>query len=216
MQGIIQGYKSHRQVSMQIDDVRQMVADSLAAKQRVLADDALMAATLAVAQHCEAVLRAGGKVMLAGNGGSAADAQHIAAELVARFEFDRPGLPALALSTDTSMLTAIGNDYGYEYVFSRQVQASGRPGDVFIGISTSGNSKNVVKAVEAAKAKGISTVALCGSCGCLAALCDFALAVPSAHTPRIQENHILLGHILCALIEESMFGESHRKPKQGG
>lgn len=200
---------------MQLQDVRQMVADSLAAKQRVLDDAELLAATLAVAQHCEAALKAGNKIMLAGNGGSAADAQHIAAELVARFEFDRPGLPALALSTDTSMLTAIGNDYGYEFVFSRQLEANGRAGDVFIGISTSGNSKNILKAVAAAKAKGISTVALCGAGGQLKTLCDFALAVPSTHTPRIQENHILLGHILCALVEESLFGASHRLPKTG-
>ncbi|MGH8516663.1 MAG: D-sedoheptulose-7-phosphate isomerase, partial [Panacagrimonas sp.] len=126
------------------------------------------------------------------------------------FEFDRPGLPSIALTTDTSMLTAIGNDYGYEHVFARQVQANGRAGDVFIGISTSGNSKNVVMAVEACKKMGITTVALCGAGGKLKGMCDHALAVPSTHTPRIQENHILIGHAICALVEDAIWGEEYR------
>lgn len=195
-----------------IGAVQAMVSDSLAVKQKVLADEALLGAVVRVALRIEAALRRGNKVMLAGNGGSAADSQHIAAEFVSRFEFDRPGLPALALTTDTSMLTAIGNDYGYEQVFARQVQANGREGDVFIGISTSGNSKNVVFAVEACKKAGIATVALCGAGGKLKDICDDALAVPSTHTPRIQENHILLGHALCALVEEAIWGTEY-KPK---
>lgn len=190
--------------------VKAMVQDSLAAKQRVLADESLLARIVTVAGVVEKAFRAGHKVMLAGNGGSAADSQHIAAEFVSRFEFDRPGLPSIALSTDTSMLTAIGNDYGYERVFERQVQANGQAGDVFIGISTSGNSKNVVKAVEACKAKGIITVALCGAGGVLKDLCDYALPVPSTHTPRIQENHILIGHIICAMVEEAIWGEQYQ------
>ncbi|MCC2656286.1 MAG: phosphoheptose isomerase [Panacagrimonas sp.] len=192
--------------------VRAMIVASLEAKQKVLGDERLLAAIVEVAEQVERALRAGNKVMLAGNGGSAADSQHIAAEFVSRFEFDRPGLPSIALTTDTSMLTAIGNDYGYEHVFSRQVQANGRAGDVFIGISTSGNSKNVMLAVEACKKMGITTVALCGAGGKLKDLCDHALAVPSTHTPRIQENHILIGHAICALVEEAIWGEEY-KPK---
>lgn len=193
--------------------VKAMVQDSLAAKQRVLADENLLARIVTVAAVVEKAFRAGHKVMLAGNGGSAADSQHIAAEFVSRFEFDRPGLPSIALSTDTSMLTAIGNDYGYERVFERQVQANGQAGDVFIGISTSGNSRNVIKAVEACKAKGIITVALCGAGGVLKDLCDYALPVPSTHTPRIQENHILIGHIICAMVEEAIWGDQYQ-PKR--
>jgi D-sedoheptulose 7-phosphate isomerase len=190
-----------------------MVADSIAAKEKVLADETLLASIVTVSEVVEAALRAGNKVMLAGNGGSAADSQHIAAEFVSRFEFDRPGLPSIALSTDTSMLTAIGNDYGYDYVFARQLEANGRAGDVFIGISTSGNSKNVVAAVEAAKTRGIITVALCGAGGKLKDICDYALPVPSTHTPRIQENHILIGHAICALVEEAIWGEQYKKQK---
>jgi D-sedoheptulose 7-phosphate isomerase len=193
--------------------VKAMVADSIAAKEKVLADETLLASIVTVSEVVEAALRAGNKVMLAGNGGSAADSQHIAAEFVSRFEFDRPGLPSIALSTDTSMLTAIGNDYGYDYVFARQLEANGRAGDVFIGISTSGNSKNVVAAVEAAKTRGIITVALCGAGGKLKDICDYALPVPSTHTPRIQENHILIGHAICALVEEAIWGEQYKKQK---
>jgi D-sedoheptulose 7-phosphate isomerase len=199
--------------TMNIAAVKAMVADSIAAKEKVLADETLLASIVTVSQVVEAALRAGNKVMLAGNGGSAADSQHIAAEFVSRFEFDRPGLPSIALSTDTSMLTAIGNDYGYDYVFARQLEANGRAGDVFIGISTSGNSKNVVAAVEAAKTRGIITVALCGAGGKLKDICDYALPVPSTHTPRIQENHILIGHAICALVEEAIWGEQYKKQK---
>lgn len=190
--------------------VRAFVANSIAAQRRVLDDPELVDAIANVARVVEQAFRAGNKVMLAGNGGSAADSQHIAAEFVSRFEFDRPGLPSIALSTDTSMLTAIGNDYGYEQVFSRQAQANGRAGDVFIGISTSGNSKNVLRAVEACKQMGIVTVALCGAGGKLASMCDHALQVPSTHTPRIQECHILIGHAICALVEEAIWGAEYK------
>lgn len=195
--------------AMNVAAVRTMIGESLAAKQKVLEDERLLATVVEVAQAVERALRAGNKVMLAGNGGSAADSQHIAAEFVSRFEFDRPGLASIALTTDTSMLTAIGNDYGYDYVFARQVEANGRAGDVFIGLSTSGNSKNVIRAVDAAKAMGITTVALCGAGGRLREICDYALPVPSTHTPRIQENHILLGHAICALVEEAIWGAEH-------
>lgn len=198
-----------------VDAVKAIIADSMSVKQKVFNDQALLHAVVTVAEVVERALRAGNKVMLAGNGGSAADSQHIAAEFVSRFEFDRPGLPSIALTTDTSMLTAIGNDYGYEQVFARQVQANGRAGDVFIGISTSGNSRNVIAAVEACKQMNITTVALCGAEGKLKALCDHAVSVPSTHTPRIQEVHSLIGHVICGLVEESIWGETHRKP-QGG
>lgn len=192
--------------------IRQCIEDSLAVKQKVLNDQALLDRLQRVADVCIQAFRQGNKVMLAGNGGSAADAQHIAAEFVSRFDFDRPGIPSLALSTDTSMLTAIGNDYGYEHVFRRQVQAQGREGDILIGISTSGNSRNVILAVEEARRMGIVTVALTGANGILPGLCDHALQVPATHTPRIQENHILLGHILCGYVEAVIFADI-KKPK---
>ncbi|MGO4497390.1 SIS domain-containing protein [Paenibacillus sp. 2RAB27] len=154
------------------------------------------------------VYRNGNKIMLGGNGGSAADAQHIAGEFVSRFYFDRPGLPCIALTTDTSILTAIGNDYGYEQLFARQIQANGQRGDIFIGISTSGNSPNVIRGLEMCRAMGITTIGLTGeSGGRMAALCDICIRIPSQETPRIQEAHILIGHILCAIVEESIFGK---------
>ena len=169
-------------------------------------DSALRAALQAAAEACIGSLRAGGKVLLAGNGGSAADAQHIAGELVSRFEFDRPGLAAVALTTDTSILTAIGNDYGYERLFTRQVQALGRRGDLFIAYSTSGNSPNIVMALQVAREMGLVTVGFTGNRGgAMNALCDHLLAVPAAETPRIQEGHLVLGHILCGLIESTLF-----------
>lgn len=149
-----------------------------------------------------------GKILIGGNGGSAADAQHFAGELLSRFYFDRPPLAAIALTTDSSILTAIGNDYGYEDVFSRQVQALGRSGDVFIAISTSGNSPNILKAIVAAKSIGLVVIGLTGrSGGKMKALCDICLCAPSDSTPRIQECHLLIEHCLCACIEEQLFGD---------
>lgn len=150
-------------------------------------------------------LRKGGKVIFCGNGGSAADAQHLAAELMGRFLFDRDPLPALSLTVDTSALTAIGNDYGYENVFSRQLRGIGRPGDVLVGLSTSGNSANVVKAFEAAREMGIVTIGLTGEGGGkMAALSDVLVAVPHKQTNHIQEAHITLGHLICALVETTL------------
>ena len=151
--------------------------------------------------------RAGGKVLLCGNGGSAADAQHLAAELISRLRLERPAIPALALTTNTSLLTAIGNDYKYDLVFVRQVEAFGRPGDVLIAISTSGESENVIKAVEFARVEGIQSLALTGNKGGrLAGKVDLAIKVPSDNVQRIQECHITIGHILCELIESALFG----------
>lgn len=153
------------------------------------------------------------KLLLAGNGGSAADAQHIAAELVNRFGFDRPGLNAIALTTDTSILTSIGNDSGFRKVFARQADAIGNEGDVFIALSTSGNSENLVEALKICRAKKILTIGLTGSTGGkMADFCDICIKVPSNDTPRIQEVHILIGHIICSIVEEELF-RSHKSGK---
>ncbi len=153
-------------------------------------------------------IRRGNTLLFAGNGGSAADAQHIAGEFVSRFNFDRPGLPAIALTVDTSILTAIGNDYGYERVFSRQIEALGRPGDIFVAISTSGNSPNILAGIEAAKKKDIMVIGMTGrSGGKMTALCDECLCVPSDKTPRIQEAHLATYHLLCGLVEASIFAD---------
>ena len=151
-------------------------------------------------------MRDGRKLLFAGNGGSAADAQHWAGELVSRFYYDRPGLAAIALTTDSSILTAIGNDYGYDYTFARQVEALGQAGDVFIAISTSGNSPNILRAADAARARGIRVIGFTGaSGGKLAPLADICFCMPSSETPRIQEGHELIGHLLCALVEAEMY-----------
>jgi len=172
-----------------------------------MSQDAQMPELMAAAvDHSVAALRNGHKLLFAGNGGSAADAQHWAGELVSRFYYDRPGLPAIALTTDTSILTAIGNDYGYDYVFARQVEALGQEGDVLVAISTSGNSRNIVRAIEAAREKRMVVIGYTGQGGGqMASLCDLCFRVPSGETPRIQEGHEALGHLLCALIEAEMF-----------
>jgi D-sedoheptulose 7-phosphate isomerase len=172
----------------------------------MLADTVLKNIVEAAALACIGSLKSGGKILLAGNGGSAADAQHIAGEFVSRFAFERPGLPAIALTTDTSILTAIGNDYGYEKLFARQVQALGNEGDVFIGYSTSGTSPNVLQAFVEARARGLVCVGFTGNRGGpMLTLCDHLLAVPCASTPKIQEGHLVLGHILCGLVEAEIF-----------
>lgn len=164
---------------------------------------------VAAAELIAATFRAGGKVLLCGNGGSAADCQHMAAEFVSRLtaDFERPGLPAIALTTDTSFLTAFANDYDFEGVFERQVQTLGKPGDVLIGISTSGNSANVIRAVEAARAADMRTIVLTGSGGRLAGMANVSISVPSANTQHIQEAHLAIEHILCGLVERYLFDE---------
>lgn len=159
-----------------------------------------------VLTRCESAYRAGNKLMFMGNGGSAADAQHLAAELVVRFKLDRPGLPALALTVDSSALTAIGNDYGFEQLFARQVQAMGQAGDVLFALSTSGNSPNVLAGVTAARESGLFVVGMSGAQGgLLAQVADVCLCMPSDDTPRIQEGHTLLGHMLCEALEVRLF-----------
>jgi len=188
--------------------IRSEIEASAQTKQKMLEDEALIDLIAEVGGLCVDLYRNGKKTLLAGNGGSAADAQHIAAELVGRYGFDRPSIPSLALTTDTSNLTAIGNDYGYDKVFSRQLEGMGNEGDLFIGISTSGNSQNIINAFESAKAKGITTVALVGrDGGQMGKMADYVIIVPSNSTPRIQESHILIGHILCDIIEKTLFGD---------
>lgn len=155
-----------------------------------------------IGEAMQACINNGGKILLCGNGGSAADSQHIAAEIVGRFKKERKGLPAIALTTDTSILTSVGNDYGYDYIFARQVEALCRPEDMLIGITTSGNSANVVRAIEAANAIGATTIGLTGGTGGkLNALCIHNIVVPSSVTARIQEAHIFIGHSLCEILE---------------
>ncbi len=176
--------------------------------EKMSANSALQQEIRDAAMACVETLQNGGKLLLAGNGGSAADAQHIAGELVSRFTFDRPGLPAVALTTDTSILTAIGNDYGYEKLFSRQVQSHGKAGDVLIVYSTSGRSENIIKALEQAREMNMITIGLTGNRGGpMVELCDYLLAVPSADTPKIQEGHLGMGHIICGIIENVIFGD---------
>lgn len=186
-------------ITAQIQETQRVTAS-------ILADDMLLKRLEAAVEACITSLRNGGKILLAGNGGSAADAQHIAGEFVSRFAFDRPGLPAIALTTDTSILTAIGNDYGYDKLFARQVQAHAQKGDVFIAYSTSGKSSNVIAALQEAKKRGVVCIGMTGNRGGpMKELCDYYLDVPSADTPKIQEGHAVLGHILCGLVERALF-----------
>jgi len=191
-----------------LEYIKSEVSASAQTKQKILEDSAFLEKIAAVIHASVNVYKNGKKILIAGNGGSAADAQHFAAELVGRYGFDRPSLPALALTTDTSNLTAIGNDYGYDHVFSRQLEGMGQEGDLFIGISTSGNSQNILNAFASAKAKGITTVALSGrDGGKMAAVADYTLIVPSHATPRIQESHLLIEHMICDAIEKEIFGD---------
>jgi D-sedoheptulose 7-phosphate isomerase len=189
-----------------LDTVKYQISASVRVKQDLLADENLMEMVAKVAGLMVDAYKAGHKTLWAGNGGSAADAQHMAGELVNKFTFDRPGLPALSLSTDTSIITAVGNDYGFDRLFARQIEAQGCAGDVFIGISTSGRSKNLVEALPACKAKGIVSVAIVGANPCPMDDYDYVIHIPSTETPRIQECQTLIGHILCSIVESSLFG----------
>ena len=183
---------------------------SVALKQALLEDQRLIQTIAEVAEAMSRALADGHKLLFFGNGGSAADAQHLAAELVGRYQQERRALPALALTANTSTLTAIGNDYSYERIFARQLEALCSPGDVAVGISTSGKSPNVLSAMRAAKEIPVTTVGMTGMGGGeLAALSDYCICVPSEQTPRIQESHILIGHILCEVIEQKFVSEHH-------
>jgi D-sedoheptulose 7-phosphate isomerase len=196
------------------EGVRAHLVGSAEVKRRMAAT--LAESILAAADLLTDMFRAGGKVLLCGNGGSAGDCQHLAAEFVNRLTkgFDRPGLPAIALTTDTSFLTAFANDFGFERVFERQVHALGRPGDALIGISTSGNSANVIRAVDAAHASGMRTIALTGMGGRLAGTATLTISVPSDNPQYIQEAHLAIEHIVCDLVEHDLFGEHRRRGGQ--
>ena len=186
-------------ISAQINEAQRVMS-------AMLADNGLISTVQTAANACITSLKRGGKILLAGNGGSAADAQHIAGEFVSRFAFDRSGLPAIALTTDSSILTSIGNDYGYERLFSRQVQAHGNKGDIFIGYSTSGMSPNIMRAFEEARAKELICIGFTGNRGgMMHSLCDYLIEIPSSDTPKIQEGHLVVGHILCGLVERAIF-----------
>lgn len=191
------------------DYLRAEVSRSVEVMQAILADTALIETVDRIAVAITQAIANGGKVMFCGNGGSAGDSQHLAAELVGKLVFDRPAMAGMALTVDTSALTAVGNDFGYEYVFSRQVEGLGRTGDVLVGISTSGRSKNVVKAMESARQRGIVTIAMTGATrGPMADLADYWLAIPATETPKIQEGHIVLGHVFCAMVEQEIHGRA--------
>lgn len=192
---------------MKLEEIKKQVRSSINTKEELISDDILMNGVLALSEKCALVLRSGGKVLFCGNGGSFADAQHLSAEFTSRFLFDRPGLPSLALGTNCSAMTAIGNDYGYENVFAREIQAIATPDDVLIAITTSGNSENILKALEAAKEKNIPVVVLTGAGKGRLPKDIQALHIPSADTARIQECHILIGHIICGLVEADIFSE---------
>lgn len=182
--------------------------------QLIINNDAFLQNIVNIAKLCVERLNSGKKILFCGNGGSAADSQHLAAELVSRLNFDRPGLSAIALTTDTSALTAIGNDYGYEEVFARQVQAIGKDGDILFGFSTSGRSKNVIKAFESAKNANITTIGMLGIDGRnIGEISDYQVNIPSQKTPKIQEGHIATGHIICSIIEDIIFGAEYKKSK---
>ena len=188
--------------------IQNSIHGSIAVKQAILKDEDFLQKIELAAQMLVKTFQNGGKTLFCGNGGSAADAQHLAAELSGRFYTDRPPLYAEALHVNASYVTAVANDYGYDAVFARMVQAAGHPGDVLVALSTSGNSPNILKAIEMAKEKGMIVIGLTGlPGGKMAALCDVLLNVPSSDTPRIQESHILIGHIICQYVEEVMFGE---------
>jgi D-sedoheptulose 7-phosphate isomerase len=184
-----------------------VIRESLHVKELVLSDEGLLGDIGKTAELMIAAYGSGKKVLIAGNGGSAADAQHIAGELVNKFNFDRPALPCISLSTDTSVMTAVSNDDNFENVFSRQIQALGQPGDLFIGISTSGNSANIIKALEECRVRKLVSIGMTGETGGrMKELCDVLIRVPSNKTPRIQEIHILSAHIICGLVEKELFG----------
>jgi D-sedoheptulose 7-phosphate isomerase len=184
--------------------IAEKLEEAIGVLQQVRNDEHLLDALAAAAEKTAAALQAGGKLLIAGNGGSAADAQHLAAEFVCRLTVDRPALRAIALTTDSSSLTAIGNDYGYEDVFARQVEALGQRGDFFLGISTSGNSKNILKALALSRKLGLTTIGFSGrDGGQMPPLCDYSIVIPSAITAHIQEAHLTLEHIFCHLVERA-------------
>ncbi len=189
-------------------DIRAIIGESIATKQAILSNEELLETLQAVANAIVHCYKNGGKVLMCGNGGSAADAQHLAAELSGRFYFDRDPLEAEALHVNSSYVTAVANDYSYNDIYSRYVKGVGKPGDVIVGFSTSGNSENIVRALEVAKSKGMVTIGMTGNDGGkMKSLSDYLLNVPTNVTPRIQESHIMMGHIFCEIVEDDLFGK---------
>ena len=198
-----------------IDLIRRQLAQSIATMQAVHDDETIHRTMLAIGKLTADAMKNGRFLFVAGNGGSAADSQHLVAEFVARLTVDRPALRAVALTTDSSILTAIGNDYGFDYVFARQLEALGNAGDVFLGISTSGNSKNIVCALEEAKRRGMHTIGFSGNGGgAMRELCEYNIIIPSQTTMNIQESHLALEHIFCMLVERFTFGVDFDKAPQ--
>ncbi len=190
------------------EKIKQIISESIAVKNKILQDAALLKTVDDIAAMMVAALKKGNRVYFCGNGGSAADAQHLAAEFSGRFYIDRDALPAEALHCNTSYLTAVGNDYSYDVIYARLIKGIGNSGDVLVGLSTSGNSANIIKAFEVAREKGIVTVGFTGETGGkMKPLSDYLVNVPSTNTPRIQESHITLGHIVCQFVEEQYFGK---------
>src|SRR5580704_10878 len=189
------------------EKIKNIISESVSTKNKILADEKLLSTIEKVTETIVDALKNNHRIYFCGNGGSAADAQHLAAEFSGRFYTDRDALPAEALHCNTSYITAVANDYSYDVIYSRLIKGIAHKGDVLIGLSTSGNSKNIIKAFETAKEKGVITIALTGETGGqMKSLSDYLLNVPSKDTPRIQESHILLGHIICQLVEEKYFG----------
>lgn len=189
-----------------VEKIKKIIAESISVKEEVLKNDRIIETVQKIVNEVVAALKKGNRIYFCGNGGSAADAQHLAAEFSGRFYTDRDALPAEALHCNTSYLTAVANDYSYDVVYARLVKGIGQKGDVLVGLSTSGNSSNIVKAFEVAKEKGILTIGFTGEGGGkMKSLSDFLLDIPSKNTPRIQESHIMLGHIICQLVEERYF-----------
>ncbi len=189
-------------------EIKRQIEESIKVKKLVLNDEKILESIKEASKLCCEALQKGNKIIFAGNGGSAADAQHLAGELVNRFGFERPGIAAIAITTDTSILTSISNDYGFKRLFARQIEAIGKKGDILFSFSTSGNSDNIIEGIKEARKKGIINIGFTGkSGGKMKTMCDLCLTIPSDETPRIQESHILIGHIICSSIENSMFGK---------
>jgi D-sedoheptulose 7-phosphate isomerase len=193
-----------------MDQIRKQIEESINLKKLVLSDDSMIKAIKTAADLCVDSLKDKHKILFAGNGGSAADAQHLAAELVNKFGFDRPGLAAIALTTDTSILTSISNDYGFLRLFARQIESLGQKGDILIAFSTSGSSANILEGIREAQTRGIKVIGFSGQfTDKMSPFCDVCISVPSLDTPRIQEIHIMIGHIICWAIENKMFGRTN-------
>ena len=190
--------------------IKQIISSSIEVKNQIISNELLIHTIEKCVDVITAAFRQGNKLLFCGNGGSAADAQHLAAEFSGRFYIDREALPAEALHCNSSYITAVGNDYGYDHIYSRLIKGIGKKGDILVGLTTSGNSKNIINAFEEAHSKGIITIGFTGeSGGSIRSLCDYLINIPSSDTPRIQESHIMVGHIICQLVEEQLFQKTY-------